>query len=155
MKITRTIFQQNGSKNQVRKKSSLYLHLNFKEYKITCHCDLMTSKGTVHDIIHDIQYYTLSSIVHGHSVSIIHFTLYTQYVNMLNCFQDENILTLVIKPGWKAGTKMTFPKEVSGDRGPQIQPVTSLLLTNHRIVFPSCEGRPFLPLFCPFFSEPL
>ena len=28
-------------------------------------------------------------------------------------FQEENILTLNIKAGWKAGTKMTFPEEVS------------------------------------------
>lgn len=35
--------------------------------------------------------------------------------------QEENILTVDIKPGWKAGTKITFPGEgdVLQNRSPQ------------------------------------
>jgi len=33
---------------------------------------------------------------------------------------EDKVLTINIKPGWKAGTKITFPKE--GDQGPNNQP---------------------------------
>ena len=32
----------------------------------------------------------------------------------------DKILTITVKPGWKAGTKITFPKE--GDQGPNTVP---------------------------------
>lgn len=37
-------------------------------------------------------------------------------------YPESKILTIDIKPGWKAGTKITFPKE--GDQGPSIIPGT-------------------------------
>ncbi|XP_068697503.1 dnaJ protein homolog 1-like [Montipora foliosa] len=39
---------------------------------------------------------------------------------------EEKILTVKIKPGWKAGTKITFPKE--GDRKPGIVPADVVLI---------------------------
>ncbi|XP_068698019.1 dnaJ protein homolog 1-like [Montipora foliosa] len=39
---------------------------------------------------------------------------------------EEKILTVNIKPGWKAGTKITFPKE--GDRKPGIVPADVVLI---------------------------
>ena len=34
--------------------------------------------------------------------------------------KQDNILTVQVKPGWKAGTKITFPKE--GDQNPNTEP---------------------------------
>lgn len=43
---------------------------------------------------------------------------------------EEKILTVNIKPGWKAGTKITFPKE--GDRKPGIVPADVVLIVKDK-----------------------
>lgn len=39
----------------------------------------------------------------------------------------DKILTIIVKPGWKAGTRITFPKE--GDQGPNNIPGTDIEAT--------------------------
>lgn len=43
---------------------------------------------------------------------------------------EEKILTVNVKPGWKAGTKITFPKE--GDRKPGIVPADVVLIVKDK-----------------------
>ncbi|KAL9969624.1 hypothetical protein ACROYT_G021859 [Oculina patagonica] len=43
---------------------------------------------------------------------------------------EEKILTVNVKPGWKAGTKITFPKE--GDRKPGVVPADVIFIVKDR-----------------------
>ncbi|XP_070492868.1 dnaJ protein homolog 1-like [Chironomus tepperi] len=50
----------------------------------------------------------------------------TNYVGNGQVYQEEKILNIEIKPGWKAGTKITFPKE--GDKRPNIIPADIIFI---------------------------